>query len=379
MTQYSLQQIFTQYPPNNFGLKLPLYQLKALDAITACRTQKMGSHGQYCEQGHLCGVFYNSCRHRGCPQCQSVKREQWLADWSARLLDTQHHHWIFTCPHELLPLWRFNRAWFQGLLFKSMAETLKTLFADKQHLGVQAGFLLALHTWGRNLSDHPHIHCLMTHGGLDDAGKWQQPRSKSLLPAEVVKRMFRGKLIAKLKAGINKGELILPNAETSTSLINLLNKLGRVKWQIYACKAYEHGFGVAKYLARYMCGGALKNHQITKIKDGLVHFRYHDHRSQKMQRSRYSIADFEQQILRHLPLPNQQSMRYYGFYHPSQIARLNQARLSQGQAKYKTPALPDWQAVMDKFGLTIDCVICEELERQAATGNEQSMVKNTRH
>lgn len=377
--QYSLQSLFTQYPPNNLGLKLPLYQHKAVDAITGCRTQKMGSHGQYCEQGHLCGVFYNSCRHRGCPQCQSVKREQWLADWSARLLDTQHHHWIFTCPHELLPLWRFNRAWFQGLLFSCVAETLKTLFADEQYLGVQAGFLLALHTWGRNLSDHPHIHCLITHGGLDEQGKWRQPKSKSLLPAEVVKRVFRGKLIAKLKIGINNGEVVLPSTQSATSLLNLLNKLGRIKWQIYACKPYSHGFGVAKYLARYIRGGALKNHQILNIESGQVLFKYRDHRTKKMQRSRCRIADFEQQILRHQPLPNQQSIRYYGFYHPSQLARLNKARQNLGQAAYQTPKLPDWQAVMEKFGLSIDCPICNESERQSATSINPTMVMNTQH
>ena len=379
MTQYSLQQLFTQFPPKIFGVQLPLYQHKALDAITACRTQRMGSHSQYCEQGHLCGVYYNSCRHRGCPQCQTVRREQWLADWSARLLDTQHYHWIFTCPHELLPLWRFNRAWFQGLLFKSMAETLKKLFADKQHLGVQAGFLLALHTWGRNLSDHPHIHCLMTHGGLDDTGKWQQPRRKSLLPVEVVKRLFRGKLIAQISAGLSKGELILPNGQTSTSVNYLLNKLGRVKWQLYACKPYSHGFGVAKYLARYISGGALKNHQIMKIKDGQVHFSYRDHRTKKMARSRYAIADFERQILRHFPLPKQQSMRYYGFYHPSQLARLNQARLSQGQAEYQTSSLPDWQAVMEKYGLTIHCMICEELVAEEKRRLKLDAIRQNRH
>ena len=361
MTQYSLQQLFTQYPPEHFGIKLPRYQHKAIDAITACRTQKMGSHGQYCEQGHLCGVFYNSCRHRGCPQCQSVKREQWLTDWSARLLDTQHHHWIFTCPHELLPLWRFNRAWFQGVLFSSVVETLKTLLSDKRHLGVQAGFLLALHTWGRNLSDHPHIHCLISHGGLDEQKKWRQPRSKHLLPAEIVKRMFRGKLIAKLKVAIDEGKVSLPNSQSTTTLINLLNKLGRVKWQVYACKPYSHGFGVAKYLARYLRGGALKNHQILGIKAEQVLFKYRDHRTHKMVRSRYAIADFERQILRHLPIPNQQMIRYYGFYHPSQLVRLNQARQALGQADYKMPSLPDWQAVMDKYGLSIDCVICAEL------------------
>ncbi|MEZ9200119.1 transposase [Shewanella sp. 10N.286.54.B9] len=235
------------------------------------------------------------------------------------------------------------------------------------------GFLLALHTWGRNLSDHPHIHCLISHGGLDEQKKWRQPRSKHLLPAEIVKRMFRGKLIAKLKVAIDEGKVSLPNAQSTTTLINLLNKLGRVKWQVYACKPYSHGFGVAKYLARYLRGGALKNHQILGIKAEQVLFKYRDHRTHKMVRSRYAIADFERQILRHLPLPNQQMIRYYGFYHPSQLVRLNQARQALGQADYKMPSLPDWQAVMDKYGLSIDCVICAELRSTSLTSSLEEL------
>jgi hypothetical protein len=358
MSQWTLQQLFTTYPPSKLGLRLPLYQLKAVDALSACRTAKMGSHGQYCEHGHLCGVYYNSCRHRGCPQCQNVKREQWLSDWSARLLETQHHHWIFTCPHDLLPLWRYNRYWFQDCLFKAVSNTLKTISKDEKHIGGQPGFLLALHTWARNLGEHPHIHALITHGGADQNGEWCIPRRKGLLPAEVVKRMFRGKLLSLISDGIINDLLRYPPEKDKQYWQNRVNKLGRVKWQIYACKPYQHGFGVARYLARYIRGGAVKNHQIINAKNGIVTFKYHSHQTGKKEIRHLNIASFEALLLKHIPLPHQQTIRYYGIYHPSQIKQLNIMRNEFGQQDYQKPVLPTWQDVIMLYGVTINCPIC---------------------
>ncbi|WP_415232175.1 transposase [Psychromonas sp.] len=362
MNQWTLQRLFLEYPPNKLGLRLPLYQLKAVDAITTCRTAKMGSHGQYCEHGHLCGVYYNSCRHRGCPQCQNVKREQWLSDWSARLLNTPHHHWIFTCPHELLPLWRYNRSWFQDCLFKAVSGTLKTLSKDERQIGGQLGYLLALHTWSRNLGEHPHLHGLITHGGVDDNGQWRVPKLKGLLPAEVVKRMFRGKFLALVSGAITNCLLVYPPEKGKQYWQNRVNKLGRIKWQVYACKPYRHGFGVARYLARYIRGGALKNHQILNVKKGLVSFKYHSHQTGRKEVRHLNVTDFEALVLKHIPLPRQQTIRYYGIYHPSLIKRLNTIRSEFGQSEYKTPTLPDWQDVMALYSLTIECPICKSIQ-----------------
>jgi len=114
MEKWTIQKLFqSQLDGTAPTLNVPLYQLKAAQAIGGCRTEAMGSHAQFCANGHLCGVFYNSCRHRGCPQCQFAAKERWLAQWSARLLNVKHHHWIFTVPHLLLALWRYNREWFQ--------------------------------------------------------------------------------------------------------------------------------------------------------------------------------------------------------------------------------------------------------------------------
>ncbi|MDA0791692.1 MAG: transposase zinc-binding domain-containing protein [Proteobacteria bacterium] len=170
--------------------KIPPYQLNALKSYRACRTPLLGSHSRYCENGHLMGVWYSSCKRRGCAQCQGLSNARWLAAQKERLLSVTHHHWIFTLPHDLLDLWRYNRAIFQDVLFRAVAGVLTTLSRDPKYLGAQPGFVLTLHTWGRNLSLHPHIHCLITHGGLRD-GEWIEPRKSVLFPARVMMQLFR--------------------------------------------------------------------------------------------------------------------------------------------------------------------------------------------
>ena len=138
MQKWTVQRIFQEYSLSQLNIGFPLYQHKAFSTIRDCRTAKMEAHSQHCSQGHFCGVHYNSCRH--------VVKDQWLNDWSARLLNTQHHHWIFTFTHELLPLWRFNRSWFQDALFRAVSQTLKQLTNDDKHLKAKVGGILALHT-----------------------------------------------------------------------------------------------------------------------------------------------------------------------------------------------------------------------------------------
>ena len=167
---------------------LPPYQLKALKSYRACRTASLGSHSRYCENGHLMGVWYSSCKRRGCAQCQGLSNARWLAAQKERILAVTHHHWVFTLPHELLILWRFNRALFQDLLFKAVADVLATLSRDPKYLGAKPGYVLTLHTWGRNLSLHPHIHCLISHGGLNGTD-WIDPKKSVMFPARVMMQL----------------------------------------------------------------------------------------------------------------------------------------------------------------------------------------------
>ncbi|SGZ03920.1 Transposase [Moritella viscosa] len=215
-----------------------------------------------------------------------------------------------------------------------------------------------MHTWGRNLSEHPHIHCLISHGGLNKAGEWCNPKRKGLFPAEVVKRLFRGKFLAAIRQAIKSEQLRYSGDKEASYWVHMANKLSRVKWQVFACKPYKHGLGVAKYLARYMRGGPLHNSQILAVKNEMVKLKYHSHQSGRAERINFKVDKFEQKILTHMPLPGKPTVRYYGLYHPGAQTNLNIARKNLGQAAYKAPSKPDWQAVLKMLGVELICPVC---------------------
>ena len=144
----------------------PLYVHRAAYWLSHCRTRDLGGHINRCPEGHVEHASYNSCHQRYCPQCQGLATERWLQSQKSRLLACAHHHLIFTIPHELNPLWTFNRAAMARLLFAAVRDTLTELLEDTKYLGARPAFLLALHTWGRSLVLHPHVHALVADGGL---------------------------------------------------------------------------------------------------------------------------------------------------------------------------------------------------------------------
>jgi hypothetical protein len=166
MALVTLQTIFHDaFPAYEQTYPLPAHVRRAARAIMQCRTAVLGGHVQACPDGHMARVWYNSCRHRACPQCAYLQTERWLAVQRARLLACDHYHVIFTLPHELNPLWLANVPVMSTLLFQAVRETLFDLLADPEYLGAQPGILAALHTWSQTLVLHPHLHCLVTGAG----------------------------------------------------------------------------------------------------------------------------------------------------------------------------------------------------------------------
>ncbi len=238
----------------------PLHKRKAASAMMRCRTAEMGGHVRRCPHGHIEEVHYNSCKHRSCPQCSSLPTERWLEKQKARLLDCTHYHAIFTLPHALIALWWCNQRIMADLLFRGATETLKELLADPKYLGATVGILASLHTWGRDLSRHPHLHLLITGGGWSPAGEWIPVRGDFLLPYRVVRKIFRAKYVAALGKAYQAGELQLPPGLGEADFERLLIKVGRrVKWNTKICTPYSHGLGMAPYLARYAKGGPFRN------------------------------------------------------------------------------------------------------------------------
>jgi hypothetical protein len=316
--------------------RLPAYVHRAAYWISRCRTAALGGHVRRCPEGHVERAFYNSCHQRMCPQCQALATEQWLSRQKARLLACAHHHLIFTIPHELNALWCWNRAAMARCLFGAVREVLCELLNDPRYLGATPAFLSALHTWGRSLSLHPHVHVLVADGGLDANGTWVRPRRSHFLPARVVMLLFRGKLLAALRAALSAGRLRLPPDTNRGRVLKLLNELGRKKWNVHLRARYAHGEGVAAYLARYLRGGPLKNTQLVPAAPGCVRFRYWPHRDEDETHAKPLVLslrpeEFFGRYLAHLPVPRLQGLRAYGLYGPAQRARLERARATLGQ------------------------------------------------
>ena len=186
----------------------------AARAIVHCRTPALGGHVQRCPEGHVARVHYNACRHRSCPCCSALPRARWAETQAGRLLGCAHYHVVFTLPHELIALWTHNRAWLNDTLFQCARDTLIELCADARFLGATPGIVMALHTWGRTLNLHPHVHCLVSGGGLTPAGAWKAVQNGYLLPVRVVKSLYRGKMLAAIGAALDEARLRLPAQDT---------------------------------------------------------------------------------------------------------------------------------------------------------------------
>ena len=356
MALVTLQTIFQDtFPAYAQRHALPAHVRRAAHAIMQCRTAALGGHVQACPDGHMARIWYNSCRHRSCPQCAYLQTERWLALQQARLLTCDHYHVIFTLPHDLNPLWLANVPVMTSLLFQAVRETLCTLLADPQYLGAQPGILAALHTWSQTLVLHPHVHCLVPGGGLTPAGQWVAVRRGFLLPARVVMAVFRGKMVDAIRRTVARGELALPEPMGPQQVLNLLNRLGhprKTKWNVRIMERYRHGAGVVTYLARYLRGGPIKNARLVAFDGARVTFlhRTRQEGTAAPQRITLPVADFLQRWLLHVPMPQTRVVRSYGLYHPSHAAALAVCRAALGQPPLEVPAALDWQTVCAQRG-----------------------------
>jgi len=194
-----------------YGASLTTEQRRALDDLTACRTAALGGHVLECPGcGHQ-EVSYNSCGNRHCPKCQATAAARWLEAQASDLLETSYFHVVFSLPGALGPVALSNARLVYGLLMRAAAQTLLEVAADPNHLGAEVGVLEVLHTWGQNLALHPHVHCVVTGGGLSlDEGRWIAGRDDYFLPVPILRCVFRGKFLSGLRAAFQKGRLRFP-------------------------------------------------------------------------------------------------------------------------------------------------------------------------
>jgi len=309
---------------------LSMDQHKAAQAIMSCQSEELGYEEWSClDDGHA-ERLNHSCRHRSCPRCNQSLSDDWLEKTKARLLPCDHYHVVFTLPHELNAIWHYNRHWCSDHLFKASSETLQQLLKDERYLGARVGMLSSLHTWGRTLSFHPHVHVLVTGGGL--AGEqWRTVNNNFLLPVGVLKAKFRGKWLTWLNKAYADGDLKLPPDWDERRWIKVLSQIAKKSWNVRIQGAYEHGRGVAVYLSRYVRGGPIRDSRVLKADDTAVSFRYRSHQDQKERIQRLPADHFMTRVLWHVPVKGQHNVRYYGLYVPGARCKRNQVRDQLGE------------------------------------------------
>lgn len=307
-----------------------------------------------CPSGHHQSIAYNSCSHRSCPQCGWLDSQRWLERQRNKLLSCPHHHIVFTLPSELIPVWRFNRTSYANLLFLVVQETLKQLLADPKYLGARPGLLCGLHTWNQLLQPHVHLHCLVTAGGLSRDGNWVTPKKNCLLPRKVLMLKFRGKFLAILRQWISAGKMKLPPGMGETELRLLLAKVAAKSWNVKIHARYEHGLGVATYLARYLKSGPLKNHRLVSAKGNVVQFRHRvsqrdggDGKRQDV--TELPIVEFLYRWLQHVPPKGLQTYRGYGLYCGNQHSQLDLARTALREQELTASEPPCWQDLLEEL------------------------------
>jgi len=296
------------------GRQLHSREVEAARCISQCYTPALGTHLESCLAGDYWRVQYHACRHRLCPRCARDAREQWLAAQLRRLLPCAHAHVIFTLPHTLLRLWEFNRSRFIALLFASTREAVLQLMRDSQRAGVTPGILMNLHTWGRNLSYHPHMHCLVSAGGIDPQGQWKACTSKWILPFKPLEILYRNKVLDGLREALRGEELALPPGSTAQYWMEEFGRQSRQRWNVRVCPAYEHGRGVAQYLARYAKGGPMPESKIVQCDGQRVRLRYKDHRRGKRRWLQLPLQQFIERVLWHAPPRGVHVTRHAGLY-----------------------------------------------------------------
>lgn len=297
------------------GRRLRLEEHKAARSIMSCRTPALGGFEYRCPERHETWQGYHSCHHRSCPQCNGQAKQAWLARTRKRLLPIDHYHVIMTLPHELNDLWRHNRVWFSRQLFANAAGSLKQLLGDPRHLGALPGLMLCEHTWGRNLAFHPHVHCLVTAGGIDPEGQWRTSSGEYLMPGRALAALYRGKWLAALYRALDAHQLSLPPRCTDAQTRQLLRRLAQKAWHVRIQKRYRHGRGVVGYLARYVRGGPIRNRSLTVLSGDKVRFAYYDHKQRHHRVLILTKTHFLGRLLSHVPPTYRQRVRYYGLYH----------------------------------------------------------------
>lgn len=300
-------------------------QRRVLRDLSDCRTAVLGGHVQHCLDCGQERIAYNSCRNRHCPKCQALSRARWLERESKLLLPVEYHHVVFTLPAELSDVALANPKLMYTMLMQAASATLRDVSANPKWLGAMVGVLMVLHTWGQNLHHHPHVHCVVTGGGLscnergeiDASPEWRSCRPGFFLPVRVLSRVFRGKYLELLKVAFDQGKLTWVGRQAhlsdATTFAAWLRSLYAKEWVVYAKPPFGGPAQVLKYLARYTHRVAISNSRILDVREGRVTFRYKDYAEANRDKvMSLSAEEFLRRFVQHVLPRGFTKIRHYG-------------------------------------------------------------------
>jgi hypothetical protein len=323
-------------------LGLNVHQLKTLRAIQQCRTAALGGHVDKCNDCNAVHISYNSCRNRHCPKCQGHRRVQWIQKREEELLPTVYYHVVFTLSSELNQLCLHQPQLVYNTLFESAWQTLQAFGAKKQ---LQLGMICIMHTWGQNLSLHPHLHCIVPGAGIDAKGHWQkiQAADKFLFPVKAMSKIFRAKYVANMRKHHYNDKA-------------LIQTLFQKNWVVYAKKPFGNPASVIEYLGRYTHKVAISNQRIQSVNKDGVGFHYKDYKDKGIKKEmQLSVAEFVRRFALHI-LPHRfVRIRHYGFL----------------SSTWKRKKLKELQ---NKLGVTVHCNQSKTLLHKCPTCKTGTMV-----
>ena len=303
----TIKDIFAEFGPEymaRFKHTMPVRHRKVIDAIINCRTDYYGTSIYQCEKCGKKHIVHCSCGNRHCPSCQHHKTHKWLEKQMERQLPGHHFMITFTVPEQIRRFIRKHQRICYSAMFKASSETIRKLAADKKYIGGDLpGFFGVLHTWGRQLPYHPHIHYVVCGGAFSKGdGRWHPSRRDFFLPIGAMSKVFKAKFITEMKKN------------------DLYSQIPSAVWDkawIVNCQAVASSHNTIKYLARYVFKVAISNSRIIKVEDRKVYFKYKKPRSNRWRTMVLDVMEFMRRFLQHVLPSGFMKVRYYGFLHPS--------------------------------------------------------------
>ena len=303
----------TLYSPN-------AYIRSTLSALLHCRTSSLGGHVDKCDHcGHI-RISYNSCRNRHCPKCQNTQREAWIESRKQDLIPVPYFHVVFTVPGKLNGLFLHDPVFMYNLLFRCVWETISQFSFIK--LQAETGMVAVLHTWGQNLSLHPHVHCVIPGGGINYKGQWKGVNTSAkgkvfLFKAENVSSVFRGKFLAGMQKHLPQDKVFI-------------RELYKTPWVVYAKEPFAGPDQVIEYLGRYTHRVAINNHRLLAIDKGSIRFHYRDYRDNKQKVMPLEGAEFLRRFCQHILPKGFVRIRHFGLLATSKRSQLRELQQAFG-------------------------------------------------